>query len=81
MSVQSALQANQSRTVISQMSKLRWSDGIFLIGTLQGLVNLCNGAVDGLVDQSQVLLVLQTQELEQRAPMVRMELVQTDGLP
>ena len=54
---------------------------MLLKGTLQGLVNLCNGAVDGLVDQPQVLLVLQTQELEQRAPMVRMELVQTYGLP
>ena len=58
-----------------------WSDGILLVGTLQGLVNLCNGAVDDLVDQSQVLLVLQAQELEQIVPMVRVELVQTDGLP
>ena len=56
-------------------------DRIFLIGTLQGLVNLCNGAVDGLVDQSQVLFVLQAQELEQIVPMVRVEVVQTDGLP
>ena len=75
------MQTNQIREVISQLSQLCRSDGRFLIGTLQGLVNLCDGAVDGLVDQSQVLLVFQAQELEQRAPMVRVELVQTDGLP
>ena len=56
-------------------------DRIFLIGGLQGLVQLCDGAVDGLVDQSQVLFVLQAQELEQIVPMVRVELVQTAGLP
>ena len=54
---------------------------MLLKGTLQGLVNLCNGAVDSLVDQSQIFLVVQTQELEQKAPMVRMELIQTDDLP
>ena len=47
---------------------------------LERLFQLCYGVVDGLVDQSQVLFVFQAKELEQIVPMVRMQLIQTQGL-